>query len=168
MPLRDDNGPLEDRWTRVNAGEALAERSVLNFADAAERGDALDGLAPSALGLHLPNDVEGRDVAPWFDKVALISVDFPSFADGRGFSLGRRLRALGFQGRLRASGPLIADQYAYLRACGFDEVETPLRVSNRQPEAHWKAAASAITAGYQRGYPGPGNILEARRAAKTQ
>ena len=168
MPLRDDNGPLEDLWTRVAEGEALAERSILNLADAVERRDALDRLAPSSLGLHIPNDVEGHDVAPWFDKVALISVDFPSFADGRGFSLGKRLRALGFKGRLRASGPLIADQYAYLRACGHDEVETPLRVSNRQPEAQWKAAATAITAGYQRGYPGPSNILEARRAAKVQ
>lgn len=168
MPLRDDNGPLDDHWTRVEPGEALAERSILIFADALERGDALHGLAPSALGLHLANDVEGRDAAAWFDRVALISVDFPSFADGRGFSLGKRLRALGYEGRLRAAGPVIADQYAYLRACGFDEVETPPGVSNRQPEAHWKAAAAAITAGYQRGYPGPANILEARRAAKAQ
>lgn len=168
MPLRDDNGPLVDHWTRVEPGDALSERSILNLADAVERGDALDQVAPSALGIHLPNDVEGRDVQEWFDRVSVISVDFPSFADGRGFSLGKRLRALGYEGRMRASGPLIADQYAYLRACGFDEVETPLRVSNRQPEAHWKAAAAAITAGYQRGYPGPSNILEARRAAKTQ
>lgn len=168
MPLRDDNGPLEDRWTRIEPGEALAERSILNFEDARERGAELDQAAASTLGLHLSNDVEGREAAAWFDRVALISVDFPSFADGRGFSLGKRLRALGFNGRLRASGPLIADQYAYLRACGFDEVETPLRVSNRQPEAHWKAAAAAISTGYQRGYPGPLNILEARRAAKAQ
>lgn len=168
MPLRDDNGPLEDHWVRLDLGEALAEKSLLHLADVVERGNALDRLAPSALGLHLPNDVEGSDVAPWFDRVALISVDFPSFADGRGFSLGKRLRALGYKGRMRASGPLIADQYSYLRACGFDEVETPLGVSNRQPEAHWKAATAAITAGYQRGYPGPNNILEARRAAKTQ
>ncbi len=168
MPLRDDDGPLEDLWTRVEPGEALAERSILSLTDAVERGAELDGRPPSTLGLHISNDVEGRDMAVWFDRVALISVDFPSFADGRGFSLGKRLRALGYKGRLRASGPLIADQYAYLRACGFDEVETPLRVSNRQPEAHWKAAATAITAGYQRGYPGPSNILEARRAAKAQ
>ncbi len=168
MLLRDDNGPQDDLWTRVEPGEALAEKSILTFADALDRGNALDGLAQSALGLHLANDVEGHDIAVWFDRVSLISVEFPSFADGRGFSLGKRLRALGYDGRLRATGPVIADQYAYLRACGFDEVETPLGVSNRQPEAHWKAAAAAITAGYQRGYPGPANILEARRAAKSQ
>ena len=166
MPLRDDTGPLDDHWTRVAAGEALEDRSILDIADALERGGQLATIASSSLGLHIANDVEGRDVAPWFDRVGLISVDFPSFADGRGFSLGKRLRSLGYTDRMRATGPVIADQYAYLRACGFDEVETPLGVSNRQPEAHWKAAAVAITAGYQRGYPGPGNILEARRAAR--
>ena len=168
MPLRDDDGPLEDRWTKVAPGDALAERSILEFFDAIERDEALVGLSLASLGLHIANDVEGRDVEPWFDRVALISVDFPSFADGRGFSLGKRLRALGYKGRMRASGPVIADQYAYLRACGFDEVDTPLGVSNRQPEAQWKAAAAAITVGYQRGYPGPKNILEARRTATAR
>ena len=168
MPLRDDDGPLEDAWTRIDAGGPLAGRTILSFADAAAREGELAGIPAASLGLHIPNDAEGRDVARWFGKVSLIAVDFPSFADGRGFSLGRRLRALGYDGRLRASGPVIADQYAYLRACGFDEVETPVGVSNRQPEAHWKAAADAITAGYQRGYPGPRNILEARRAAGSR
>ena len=168
MPLRDDTGPIDDAWTQIAAGEAFADCSVVDYGDAVERRDALAAIDPSTLGLRIENDVEARDVAKWFDKVSLIIVDFPSFADGRGFSLGRRLRAYGYEGRLRASGPVIADQYAYLRACGFDEVETPDRLSNRQPEAHWKAAANAITAGYQRGYPGPRNILEARRSAKPQ
>ena len=167
MPLRDDTGPLEDVWTRIEAGEALTDRMILHFVDAVARADELASVAPTNLGIHITNDVEGREVAAWFDRVSLISVDFPSFADGRGFSLGKRLRALGYEGRLRASGPVIADQYAYLRACGFDEVETPLRVSNRQPEAHWKAASEAMTIGYQRGYPGPKNILAARRAARA-
>lgn len=168
MPLRDDNGPLEDRWTRVGAGDALATWSLLDFADAEARRDEIAANDPQTLGLHIANDVDGRAVASWFDRVGLIAVAFPSFADGRGFSLGRRLRALGYAGRLRASGPVIADQYAYLRACGFDEVETPQQVSNRQPEAHWASAAAAMTVGYQRGYSGPRNILEARRAARAE
>ena len=166
MPLRDDDGPIEDRWTRVSLGEALVEFSILEFSGVDERGEEIETRKPSALGFHVANDVDVHTVVPWFERVALISVDFPSFADGRGFSLGRKFRAMGFRGRLRATGPVIADQYAYLRACGFDEVEPPERVSNRQPEAHWKAAAKAITAGYQRSYPGPSNILEARRAAR--
>ncbi|MEM7525519.1 MAG: DUF934 domain-containing protein [Pseudomonadota bacterium] len=165
MPLRDDTGPLEDRWTRVSPGDAISPPAILDFADTAERAAEIEGIDPSMLGLHAPNDVELGALADWFDKVALISIDFPSFADGRGFSVARALRARGFQGRLRAAGPVIADQYAYLRACGFDEVETPQKVANRQPEAHWAEVSSEMTLGYQRGYSGPRNILEARRAA---
>lgn len=169
MPLRDDAGPVDDRWTRVEPGAPLQGPSILTLEDAEARGAALDGLAAADLGLHIPNDAAVETVAPWFDRVALISVDFPSFADGRGFSLARSLRARGFDGRLRAAGPVIADQYAYLRACGFDEVETPDRVSNRQPEPQWAAAAARMTLSYQRGYAaagGPRNILEARAAAR--
>lgn len=166
MPLRDDTGPLADRWTRVEAGAALAEASLLDFADAVERGESLAAVSPSQLGLHVANDTAPDALTDWFDKVSLISIDFPSFADGRGFSIARALRQRGFTGRLRAHGPVIADQYAYLRACGFDEVETPEAVSNRQPEAQWAEIAGAERLRYQRGYPGARNVLDARRAAR--
>ncbi|MEL7464283.1 MAG: DUF934 domain-containing protein [Pseudomonadota bacterium] len=166
MPLRDDAGPLDDRWTRVEPGEDLAERSLLGFTDADERGPSLAGIDPARLGLHVANDVQPDALVPWFDKISLISIDFPSFADGRGFSIARALRQRGYTGRLRARGPVIADQYAYLRACGFDEVETPEAVSNRQPEAQWAEISAVERLRYQRGYPGARNILDARREAR--
>ncbi|MCB2110727.1 MAG: DUF934 domain-containing protein [Defluviimonas sp.] len=84
----------------------------------------------------------GPDTAPdalpaAFDGVEMIRVRFPSFADGRGFTLARHLRGAGFRGRLRASGPLISDQYAMARRAGFDEVEIPADLARRQPEAEW-------------------------------
>ena len=72
------------------------------------------------------------------DRLALIRVAFPATADGRGFSIARRLRALGYTGRLRAAGPLIADQFRMAQRVGFDEVELPDAVAERQPEAHWR------------------------------
>lgn len=166
MPLRDDNGPIEDLWTRIEPGAELADRSVLDFDDAAERRASLAGIDPARLGLHVGNDVAADAVAPWFCHVGLISIAFPSFADGRGFSLARALRQRGYQGRLRATGPVIADQYAYLRACGFDEVETPDAVANRQPESQWAEISAVERIRYQRGYPGARNILDARREAR--
>ncbi|RJL16549.1 DUF934 domain-containing protein [Paracoccus siganidrum] len=71
----------------------------------------------------------------------LVAIDFPGFGDGRGFSLARRLRELGFQGRLRASGRLIADQYAMARRVGFDEVAVAPDIAARQPEDQWLARA---------------------------
>ncbi|MEL6794873.1 MAG: hypothetical protein AAFP78_15540, partial [Pseudomonadota bacterium] len=80
MPLRDDTGPRDDRWTRVEPGEGLAEFSLLDFADAVERGPSLAGIDPARLGLHVANDAQPDGLIGWFEKVALISVDFPSFA----------------------------------------------------------------------------------------
>jgi uncharacterized protein (DUF934 family) len=71
----------------------------------------------------------------------LIAIDFPSMGDGRGFSLARRLRELGFKGRLRAAGRLIADQYAMARRVGFDEVEVAPDIAARQPQEQWIARA---------------------------
>jgi uncharacterized protein (DUF934 family) len=44
---------------------------------------------------------------------------------------------MGYKGRLRAAGPLIADQFRFARRVGFDEVELPDEVAQRQPEAQW-------------------------------
>ena len=71
----------------------------------------------------------------------LIAIDFPTFSDGRGFSLARRLRELGYTGRLRAAGRLIADQYAMARRVGFDEVEVAPDIAARQPAEQWIARA---------------------------
>lgn len=72
---------------------------------------------------------------------SLIAIDFPSFSDGRGFSLARRLRELGYTGKLRAEGRLIADQYAMARRVGFDEVAVAPDIAARQPQEQWLARA---------------------------
>lgn len=78
---------------------------------------------PATLGDHLD--------AP------LVAIDFPSFGDGRGFTLARLLREKGYRGRLRAVGGLIADQYAMARRVGFDEVRIPAALAARQPQDQW-------------------------------
>lgn len=68
---------------------------------------------------------------------SVISIRFPTMTDGRGFSIARRLRAIGYEGTLRATGHLIADQYAMSRRVGFDEVEISDDVLSRQGEEQW-------------------------------
>ena len=82
-------------------------------------------------------------------EVVLIRVAFPSFADGRGFTIARQLRLMGYQGRLRAAGHVIADQYAMARRSGFDEVEISSDLAARQPEAQWLARANWRAHDYQ-------------------
>ena len=90
------------------------------------------------------------DLAPDADRATLahaaleqtpIRIAFASFADGRGFTLARRLRQMGFAGHLRASGHVLADQYAMARRSGFDEVEIDAALAARQPEDQWRARA---------------------------
>ena len=163
MPLLIDRlGPAEDIWTVLGTDDALPLSGAV-IVPLERLGEALDsGLE---LGAHLPNDTDPATVKPHFGRLSLISVGFPSFADGRGFSIGHSLRSLGFEGRLRATGPVISDQFDYLLACGFDEVSLPDTVARRQPPEHWAATPGRITLGYQRGLPGRGSILDARRAA---
>jgi len=99
------------------------------------------GGEPAADLLDLSPDVEPSAILPRLAGVALIRVQFPGFADGRGFTLARRLRDMGFRGRLRAAGALLPDQYAMARRAGFDEVEIDEALAERAPEADWRARA---------------------------
>lgn len=103
--------------------------------DAVLSGEELPG---QGLAVEFPNDREAADLLPWLDRIELIRVAFPAYTDGRGFSIGHRLRELGYTGRLRAAGPLIADQFRMARRVGFDEVEIPDALAERQPEGQWR------------------------------
>jgi uncharacterized protein (DUF934 family) len=51
----------------------------------------------------------------------LIAVRFPTFTDGRGYSIARLLRERhGFRGELRAIGDVLRDTLFDLARCGFD------------------------------------------------
>jgi len=97
-------------------------------------------LPEEGLAVAFPNDREPEALLPWLERLEMIRVEFPAMGDGRGFSIARRLRELGYAGRLRAAGPLIADQFRAARSVGFDEVEVPEAVAARQPEASWRRA----------------------------
>jgi uncharacterized protein (DUF934 family) len=82
-------------------------------------------------------DTHPEDLPSDFAGVGLIRIAFPSFADGRGFTLARSLRGAGYTGRLRAAGHVIADQYTMARRSGFDEVEISEELAQRQPADQW-------------------------------
>ncbi|MEL7088413.1 MAG: DUF934 domain-containing protein [Planctomycetota bacterium] len=108
----------------------------------------LDSQAANATGLDLASDADPLALDD-LDRWALIRIDFPSFADGRGFSIARALRQRGYGGTLRARGHVIADQYAMARRSGFDEVEISDDLAARQPEGDWLARANWTAHDYQ-------------------
>jgi uncharacterized protein (DUF934 family) len=166
MSLRDIAGEKADPYQRAT-GTDNAGRSpiIVPLADLdAARAQGANRL----IGIEVANHTKLATLLPVLDQVALIAIAFPSFSDGRGFSLGKCLRNAGFSGTLRAVGPLIADQFAYALACGFDEVELPAELAARQPVEIWLAAAHAYRATYQPSHrTGEPSILDRRRAARA-
>jgi uncharacterized protein (DUF934 family) len=162
--LLDRNGAKADTWSRAETPSAGAS-PILSWDVFLPR--LPNDPAGEPLAIELPNTFDAQAVKPHFGDLALIAIRFPSFSDGRGFTLAKRLRRLGFTGTLRASGPLIPDQFAYALACGFDEVELPEASAARQPPAQWAAALAARGQTYQRGYAGQQlGILDRRRRAR--
>ena len=95
---------------------------------------------PCAVGIGVDVDCDAAADAliRWFPSIALLRVRFPHFAALHGFELAHRLRALGYIGRLRAWGNVLALHYTLARRAGFDEVEISAELALRQPEEHWK------------------------------
>ena len=106
-------------------------------------GDAAEGIAipsgkvivPLAVWQAQRATLQGRsDLGIWFGsserpealkediaRFQVIAVDFPKFADGRGYSIAYNLRArLGYTGELRAIGDVLRDQLFYMQRVGFN------------------------------------------------
>jgi uncharacterized protein (DUF934 family) len=76
------------------------------------------------LGLLLAGSDDPAQLTADLPLFGLIAIEFPKFADGRGFSTARLLRErYGFKGEIRAVGAYLPDQIYYLRRCGFDAFE---------------------------------------------
>lgn len=111
--------------------------------------DLADGLSANETALDLTPSDDVTLLAGEVTRLTFVRIAFPSFADGRGFTLAKRLRAMGYRGRLRAAGHVLADQYAMARRSGFDEVEIDAALAARQPEAQWLARADWHSHDYQ-------------------
>lgn len=161
MPLRDRAGERPESFVRAPEGDFAGLPRVL--APLAHLEAVLARRAPGQeIGVEIANTTKLSELEAHFEGLALIAVGFPGFGDGRGFSIARSLRVAGFTGRLRAVGPLIADQFAYALACGFDEVEIPEALARRQPVAQWLAALAATPGGLAVG----ASLLDVRHAAR--
>lgn len=116
---------IEETWTRTDAetgtaveGDALVSQTL--FLENAEDYLARDG--KTAVLVEAGDNVEL--IQPYLDRLAYVAVDFPSFADGRGFSAARILREqIGYEGDIRAAGKYILDQVPLARRCGVSSFE---------------------------------------------
>jgi len=85
----------------------LASRAAL-----VARGDVGVWLAPHDDPALIASDLK---------LLPVVAVDFPTFTDGRGYSIARLLRErFDYRGELRAIGDIQRDQLFFLREVGFD------------------------------------------------
>ncbi|MEX0307001.1 MAG: DUF934 domain-containing protein [Ruegeria sp.] len=109
----------------------------------------MDDAANDVVALDVTSDTDPDELIDRLGNAQMVRVDFPSSADGRGFTIARVLRLKGYTGRLRAKGHVLADQYAMARRSGFDEVEIDHSLAARQPEDQWLARANWQENNYQ-------------------
>ncbi len=73
------------------------------------------------LGVRIDPTDNITDLAESLDRIGLIELNFPKFADGRLFSLAWLLRSrYGFKGEIRAVGQFMPDQVFYLSRVGVN------------------------------------------------
>ena len=99
--------------------------------------------------LKLRNDFQVETLKSFLPYLNAISIEFPSEKDGRGFSLARRLRQLGYLGTLRATGHVIVDHYRHAIQSGFNQIAIPANLAKRMPEPYWQQQIDRFTPSYQ-------------------
>ena len=126
MPLWKSGGFVEDSWQIVADDAALPDSapaivSVKRWRD--ERATLAMRNAP--LGLLIAPGRKWDDIAGDLQRVPVIAVTIPKYADGRAFSIARLLRERDrYTGEIRAIGDYIIDQVPLMRRVGIDAFET--------------------------------------------
>lgn len=116
-----DGQIVDDNWTVWRDEESLPESApvIVPVALWQAQRQALQSLGDVAV--FLASDESPKLIADSLDTLPMVAIDFPKFADGRGFSYARELREQHhFQGEIRAIGDFMRDQLFYLRRCGVN------------------------------------------------
>ena len=118
---------VSDDWTvlRLNEGdtpetvEVPAGKVIVPLKVWQAQRNKLQGRAE--LGVWFASDERPEALKDDLAHFKVIAVDFPKFADGRGYSIAYNLRARhGYTGELRAIGDVLRDQLFYMQRVGFD------------------------------------------------
>lgn len=112
---------IDDSWALVDDEAALPDGDVIvSLARWRRDRDVLDAHR-GRIGLMLAPDTKLEEIANELNRFELIALAFPTFVDGRGFSLARLLKDRHhYNGELRAVGDVQRDQIDFMRRCGID------------------------------------------------
>lgn len=117
------------------AGKVLVPLSVwqVRQAELAGRGD---------VGVWLDSHEGAEALAADVARLPVIGVNFPKFADGRGYSTATLLRTRhGYAGELRSIGEVLRDQFFFMARCGFDALQP---AEGKYTDAQLEASLSGL------------------------
>jgi len=127
--LTRDGTFIDDSWTVLESAEEAraGQPALLPVAD------YLAQPQPMVHGVWLEPTDNPATLEPHLATLPLIAVRFPSFGDGRGYSIAALLRRGGYRADLRAIGDVLVDQLHMLRRVGFTSFA--LRVDQAEQDA---------------------------------
>ena len=100
-------------------------------------------------------DVASHDQITQLLDQPIVRLQVDGFADGRGFSVARQLRLLGFAGVIEVIGDLLPDQLPMAVASGIDAILIRAEHASRCEESHWRLKYGVKSRfGYQRSVAG--------------
>lgn len=150
MAIVKNDTVIDQEWITVDAeGDLPAsdENLIVPLARFKEQREDLIG-RNGGLGVLLNPGDAPEDLAADLDRLSIITVNFPAYTDGRGYSYGRVLRErMGFKGELRAVGDVLRDQLLYMHRCGFDSYD--LNVDGETALTKVRAALKEMSVYYQ-------------------
>lgn len=116
MILYADGSSQKNTYTLLEDGAALPAGDVMLPVEALDKLGKITGKK----GVCLTADDSPEVLELPLSELDLITIEFTSFNDGRGYSFARILRRQGFAGELRAVGDVYKDVLFYLKRSGFD------------------------------------------------
>ncbi len=121
--LYKDGAFQSDKWLTIDGDQPVPEGEdvIVSLTLFEEHQHALLTRNSGRLGVHLEAAEQLDAIVPHLDKFDVVSLDFPTFADGRAFSKARWLRDQhGYAGEVRAVGDVRIDQVSHMKRCGID------------------------------------------------
>jgi uncharacterized protein (DUF934 family) len=128
----------------------------------ARRDELVTRAEGGTLGVWLDANEGPEAIAGDLHRLALVAVNFPKFADGRGYSIARLLRErCGYRGELRAIGDVLHDHLHFMKQCGFDA----FLLRDDQDAREALSALDTFSEGYQTSVLRPSPLFRRRPSA---
>jgi uncharacterized protein (DUF934 family) len=125
MTLYKGGRAVEDLWRPLpdDGYAANGVPTILPLKAWLEQRDALSR-RDQMLGVRVEPGEPLDPIVPDLDRLGVVALSFPKFADGRSFSKATMLREEHkYRGELRAIGDVLWDQLQLMARCGFDAFE---------------------------------------------